>query len=292
MILLFISSLERSGSTILDLSLSEYSNVVSLGEVWRVIKPHGDGLASVRDRDCTCGEAVRDCPLWCAVIDEIDGLGQDASLADRYGVLLKHISARYGDDVTVVDSSKSIQALQSVSTLSGVDVRVLYTVRDVRGWMESVEQADKRKKELPWSRIFQPEFRQFRIAYLRHNILRKLPFWLPHEWMIRNERLKKHIGKSGLSSMSMSYEAFMFDTDKVLSGIEKFASLKKASVSDGQSRPELHIVRGNRTAFTSSPGSRRSYNVSWMHRWKWSALFALLPWVAACNKRNVYYFDR
>ena len=175
MVLLFISSLERSGSTILDLSLSRYSNVISLGEVWRVIKPHGAGIESVLSRDCTCGKQVENCMLWSGVMHRLSAIDESAPLKERYEILLEHISQVYGDDVTVVDSSKSLQALKSVRELSGVDVKVLYTVRDVRGWMESIELADKRKKELSWGRIFEPDFKQFRLSYLRHNILRKIP---------------------------------------------------------------------------------------------------------------------
>ncbi len=293
--ILFISSLERSGSTILDLKLSGYSNVLSLGEVWRVIKPHGSSLDSVFSRECTCGKQAMQCSFWSPVLKKISQLGDDADLSQRYAVLLDVALELYGEDIVIVDSSKSIQALQSLTLLNlsqKTSVRVLHTIRDVRGWMDSIRRAEKRKKEMPWGKIFEPDFKDFKLSYLRHNILRRLPFWLPHEWLLRNKRLFNHVEQSKFPNMKLSYEALVFDTENLMAEIEAFADLKDygTSTSIGSMQRKMHIIRGNRTAFTSSPDAPLYYGTDWMSKWKWSAMLAVLPWISKYNKRNVYYY--
>ena len=288
--LLFVSSLERSGSTILDLKLSTYSNVVSLGEVWRVIKPHGSSLESVLARECTCGKSAESCSYWAPVLERIKQLGDKADLEQRYAALIETTSELYGKDAIIIDSSKSIQVLQLLQSLRETDIRVLYTVRDVRGWMDSIRKAEKRKKEMPWGKIFEPDFKDFRLSYLRHNILRNVPLWLPHEWLLRNKRLQRHIKRSGFQSMNLSYEALVFDTDNVMSKIENFADLKNHENGDESPGREMHIIRGNRTAFTSAPDAPLYYGAQWMSKWRWSAMISFLPWVSKYNKRNVYYY--
>lgn len=291
--LLFVSSLERSGSTILDLKLSNYSNVLSLGEVWRVIKPHGAGLDSVFDRECTCGKKANQCEFWSPVLESIGHLKENSSLSQRYASLIDVAEKIYGKDIVIVDSSKSIQALQALTSFSSsqkVSIRILHTIRDVRGWMDSIRRAEKRKKEMPWGKILEPDFKFFRLAYLRLNILRLVPFWLPHEWLIRNKRLFKYAQQSEFPLMDLSYESLVFNTDELMLEIEKFAELKRPLDNAEASVREMHIIRGNRTAFTSSPDAPLYYRANWMSKWKWSAMLTFLPWVSKYNKRNVYYY--
>lgn len=288
--LIFISSLERSGSTILDLKLSSYANVLSLGEVWRVIKPHGANLESVYQRECTCGKLAEHCPFWSPVLERINQLGDEADLAQRYSSLIDVTSELYGNNMVIVDSSKSIQALHALTLLNGIDVRILHTIRDVRGWMDSIRRAEKRKRELPWGKIFESDFKDFKLAYLRHNILRTLPFWLPHEWLLRNKRLHAHIKQSNFPKLDLSYESLVFATQKTLAQIENFAGL---DISDDRSEPfdqQTHIIRGNRTAFSSSPDAPLYYATNWMSEWRFSAMIGLLPWISNFNKRYVYSF--
>ncbi|NOY71747.1 MAG: hypothetical protein GXP14_05125 [Gammaproteobacteria bacterium] len=258
-----------------------------------MIKPHGSSLSSVFDRECTCGEKAKQCPFWSPVLERIIQQGDQADLTQRYASLIDVASELYGEDVVIVDSSKSIQALQSLKLLRlsrKVNVQILHTIRDVRGWMDSIRRAEKRKKEMSWGKIFEPDFKDFRLSYLRHNILRNVPFWLPHEWLLRNKRLLNHIERSEFPRLDLSYEALVFDTERVMSEIEAFADLKNHESCSELPEREIHIIRGNRTAFTSSPDAPLYYGANWMSKWKWSAMLGILPWISKYNKRNVYYY--
>jgi hypothetical protein len=283
----FISSLERSGSTILDLKLSNLPNTVSFGEVWRAIKPHGADLDSVRQRLCTCGKSGGSCEIWSVVFDRIEER-QARTLAQCYEVFLDVVRENYGNDVIVIDSSKSIQSLDALRQARNADVHVVFTMRDVRGWMNSIRKAEKLKRELPWGKIFEPDFRFFWLSYIRHNILRSIPLWLPHEWMLRNLRLLRKIRKSTFPWLKISYEELVFYPDKTVIRIEQFLKSESETNRLPGNSQALHIIRGNRTAFQSSPKDPLKYDSAWMSKWQSSLVLALLPWIAQFNKKWVY----
>ena len=285
--IVFIAALERSGSTILDLKLGAQPGVVSLGEVWRVIKPHGAGLESVRDRVCSCGELGKDCSLWSTVLKKIEESGAQ-TLAERYEVFADVVRHVYGKDIVVVDSSKSIQSLWALAETQNAEVKVVFTARDVRGWTESIRSARKRKKELPWKKVFDPDFRFFWVAYLRHNILRLLPFWLPHEWIFRNARIRRNIRKSGCPSRNISYESLVFRTEETTDAILQFLELPSERREQPKKLHSSHVIRGNRTAFTSDPEAPLKYDATWMRLWSPAIIFVLFPWVAWYNKNWVH----
>lgn len=61
----FICSAGHSGSTLLDLLLGSHSDAISLGEITQLPK----NLAL--NTPCSCGQPVRQCRLWRAVVDQL-----------------------------------------------------------------------------------------------------------------------------------------------------------------------------------------------------------------------------
>lgn len=287
----FISSLERSGSTILDLKLSSHAGIVGFGEVWRVIKPHGAGLESVRRKYCTCGKAGKDCSFWSSVFSSIETTGAE-TLAQRYAVFLDVVRQQYGDDVVVVDSSKSIQSLDALGQVKNATIYVLYTVRDVRGWMSSIRRAEKRKREMPWGKVFDADFKFFFRAYVRLNIMRAFPLWLPNEWLLRNLRILNCINRKSFRSIQVSYEELVFEPEDTVARIEHFLGMPGVQQDATTSAGTLHIIRGNRTAFSTDPNAPLRYDAQWMSMWRSSVLLSLMPWVTWFNNKWVYAYLR
>jgi len=283
----FISSLERSGSTILDLKMASRSDIVGFGEVWRVIKPHGAGLGSVRGMRCTCGKMGNDCSFWSSVFSRIETSGAE-TLAERYEIFLNVARQKYGDDIVVVDSSKSIQSLKALSQIKNTNIYVLFAVRDVRGWMCSIRKAEKRKKEMSWGKVFDADFGYFFWAFVRLNILRAFPLWLPNEWLLRNLRILKNLKKRRSRFLKVSYEELVFEPDNTFSKIERFLGITSEQQGIATRTDTLHIIRGNRTAFTTDPNAPLRYDTLWMSKWKSSVVLFLLPWVAWYNTKWVY----
>jgi len=283
---IFVASLGRSGSTVLDMKLGCQPGVIGFGEVWRVIKPHGESIDRVGERPCSCGELARDCVHWGEVLNRI--AREDApTLTKCYQMFFDVLREQLGPDAVIVDSSKSIQALRALRKIEDIDVHVVFLARDVRGWMASMRAADRRKTEMPWGRIFERNFGMFWLAYVRLNILRRIPLWLPNEWLLGNARLLREIAKAGFPCVRISYEQLVFDEQATLSEIEKFMQSDFSSTGVREAPHGSHIVRGNRAAFSQEDLTLR-YDASWkQNRWLYAQIM-LQPWVAVFNRIWVY----
>ena len=286
--IVFITSLERSGSTLLDITLGRHPDLVSFGEVARVLLPHGGGgMQSVVDRPCSCGSKVSDCQFWGPVTQEISKRESSLSLQDRYRIFLDHFYGIYGVSKTPVDSSKFLKAMEALvaQKQEGLDIRLLFTIRDVRGWSSSSKRADKKKRELPYSRLFSRDIIQWWKPYLRHNVLRHIPFWLPLEWFLRNSIIERFILRNDTSVHHLSYEMLALDTDKTLSKLHSYIGVEPGLQAN---KPQTHIVRGNRMAFDQSKISSIKYDHQWLKE-VWTQYEAMAwPFVMTKNRDWVY----
>jgi len=69
--LIYLTGSGRSGSTLLDIMLSQHSDIAALGEIHRLYLNANKNTAGNR---CTCGQSVKDCPFWKEVERELQAL--------------------------------------------------------------------------------------------------------------------------------------------------------------------------------------------------------------------------
>jgi hypothetical protein len=163
----YIAGSGRSGSTLLDLLLGSLPGACSLGEFARIWYK-----LSLPDQYCGCGRLFPECPFWSAVArDAIGGFETvDAARLHRFerrmalgknllglrfprflagpvreeirrdaelrGALYRGAAGRSGARV-LVDSSKHLYNLLIMRQVPGVDLKVVYLVRDSRGFANS-----------------------------------------------------------------------------------------------------------------------------------------------------------
>jgi hypothetical protein len=163
----YIAGSGRSGSTLLDLLLGSLPGACSLGEFARVWS-----RASEPDQYCGCGRLFAECPFWTDVAQDAFGgfeavdparlhrferrmsVGKylpglrfprflPSSVRDQFrrdaelrGALYRGAAARSGARV-LVDSSKHLHYLLATRQVPGVDLKVVYLVRDPRGVVNS-----------------------------------------------------------------------------------------------------------------------------------------------------------
>lgn len=287
---MFIASLERSGSTVLDLTLGSCPGVVSLGEVARVIQPHGlGGVATCFDRPCSCGRQASDCDFWGVLLRRIDAQEEKLSLASRYAMVLERASEVFGPNTVIVDSSKFLRALAALRDIDQelCSLTVLVATRDVRGWMSSARRAARRKKEIPYSKLLSREIGSLWLAYLRFNVARMFPGWLPLEWLIRNWRIRCAVRRIGRPAIAMSYEALVLDTTTTIGDICMMAGLPRPN-TEGVNPSRGHIVRGNRMAFSGARRPELQYDGAWQRDLLSQYEAMLWPFVMRQNVKWVY----
>lgn len=263
----YIAGAGRSGSTIVDNILGQIPGFFSAGEItyfWQRF--------IVEQRKCGCGEVGKDCPVWSEVLARIGSPGPDvASLMvaqarsatrirhvpsmvapggadrlhstlgpqylDRLGDLYKAIAEVTGSSV-IVDSSKFPGYGRVVSSLDGVDVRVMHLVRDSRAvaysWLRKKPQPDTD------SRI--------------HMMQRKVTTVAPR-WITANVAAEALFGHGNTFYARVRYEDFAAEPRKTLDVALQRLDLEQLPagiIENGYAKLEAtHTVSGNPSRFST-----------------------------------------
>mgnify|MGYP001179828451 CR=1 FL=1 len=229
----FIVSLERSGSTFLDLKIGSYDNFLSLGEVARTIKPHDPkGLESLNKHKCSCSKHINCCKFW---KKKILNLENKNNLNNAYDIFFQELSLKY----KIVDSSKFLKALKILKNKQ-INLKVIYLIRDVYGWTQSIKEARKRNNEQSLRHFFRSVKSKTFIPFLRYNFLRIFEIGIFLEWIIRNKKILKFLKTEKFNFISISYDLLQKEKSEFFK-IKKFLNLKRK-----KKKMISHIVRGNR----------------------------------------------
>ena len=144
---LYIAGVPHSGTTVISQILGQLDGVVSVGELYYLSAAFENG-----DR-CGCGELVRECPFWTAVLSAA-GVAAETLRPDRYYMAIRELpavllrpravpspayrgalsavvreAAAAARSRVVVDSSKSPTVGRILDATPGVDLHVLHVVR-------------------------------------------------------------------------------------------------------------------------------------------------------------------
>lgn len=170
--MLFVAGMHRSGTTLIARLLGGLDGFFCAGELHSIWT----------SRLCGCGEEMRDCPVWAAVMATVQGdgpidarqmVGLQASIRSRPRQLVglwraarsprqQHPAVRYAREIrrvfvairrvtgasVVVDSTKTPHYAYLTAKLAGLEVAVLHVVRDPRAvaysWSRTVPDPGKR----------------------------------------------------------------------------------------------------------------------------------------------------
>lgn len=236
----YILSLEHSGSTFLQYLLATQTNFLGLGEVNQLAKGRGwDNSNQV----CSCGELLSNCQVWQTV-----ELISRSNAIEWYRELTYSLQQKYPQFTHWIDSSKSFEGLepwlqlQIEGTIS--DVRVLFLVRDVRGWAVSDRKTRQRKGRA--SRLL---------------ALSMLSWWQAQRQFLNQ------LSRRNLTYQIVSYEGLVFQTHPAICRISKFHSLNFEetdwSTKLNHDIPVVHDVFGNRMKNNPKLRTAITYDDSW-----------------------------
>jgi hypothetical protein len=248
---LYIAGYGRSGSTILDILLSQADSHVGAGELTFLFEAVDGG------EDCSCGQKLDVCPTWGSVLD---GLGCDSDDVAEAKILSRRLetipgrtaeSGAYKDlwrrtlkttsDVVgadcVVDSSKTSRRKWRrpllLDQIDDLDLRVIHLVRDPKDVMQSIEKGSNKALEGREN------------TRIRGGAYRGLA-----SWTFANTLVETHLGLHDVDRLLVRYEDLMADPATVLNRIGEFADV---DVTEGIHRVEKgvpldpgHGIRGNR----------------------------------------------
>ena len=263
----YIYGMGYSGSTLLDLVLGLHSRMVGFGELYAFFEErHADFAHDF----CSCGHVLDDCEFWGRFHEEYMKVCE-RTYTEKYRMFLNHVNEVYGSETIVIDSSKVPRGRDNLIELRDelkdeIDLRVIYLLRDVRGFSLS---ARKYKKE---------------DGLFYGNLM-----LLQANWWRRNVLLKRRLERTGLPSIQLGYEELCIETRKALQWICDFIGIAfEESMLGAPAESRSHVVYGNRMKNLASRTTSIQYDYTWMMEPDASRAYALLPFVAEWNSRNVF----
>jgi len=262
--LIFIASLGRSGSTLLDLLLGANPAMVGLGEVWKTLR-----LAGEDQHACTCGAPGLECPVWGAIL-EGRRRTPDQSMGESYRALVARAREVHGDAV-LVDSSKDLPVLAEVAGVMDKKLQVLFLLKDVRAYAASAADASH-----------DPAATAVKGALRRSSFLRAL------QWYQRNRAFADYLREMGLTFMQLGYEELCFRPELILGKICEFAGVPFDATMLSPTTSNSHILRGNPMRWDATRRRAIIYDNRWFYRPRIQMLAATLPFVFSWNTDNVY----
>ncbi|MFP4572280.1 MAG: sulfotransferase [Desulfobacterales bacterium] len=235
----YILSLSHSGSTYLELLLSKHDKIGSLGEIYQTISSIYAG-AENKKLCPTCQADMSGCSFW----GEHRNLIMDKTEAESYRLIKREFKEKHKDLEYLVDSSKKLCFLTEFYDPNVEDIRVLMLFRDVRGWVQSIENKALREKSR--------KYWKYSLGFPANS----------YYWLYCYLRWKKILG-SKFHFQLVSYENLVFQPKASLEHIFKFLELSPQDFSINS--PSLsHNIEGNRMRKTFSKDSTIRYDNSWM----------------------------
>lgn len=274
----FIASAPHSGSTLLEYLLADDERAVALGEVYQVVNPRSRLRRRLARERCGCGSSVTSCTFWKPALEALAAL-EGASATSRYGAVLETFGDLFGSERVLIDSSKTLAALEALVGTPEVELRVVHLVRDVRGWLVSTLASFERN---PPRHLLHSGWRRWALWAVRPIYTSR--YFNSLRWYWVNRRIARYLEKAPFASRRISYEALCRDTAAIVDALFTHTGLAPGS-RPASDPARLHSIFGNRMRF--DPDLRREirYDDRWQRERSWIAPMRLLPFVMAYSRR-------
>lgn len=266
---LYITGWGRSGTTLMDNIVGSHEGVFTAGEITRIWQ-----LGFVEGRRCGCGEPLRDCPFWTAVLQRaFDGHPPDAHrmiamqggplgvlrtpallsaarrrrptpAAAEYAAVLSRIYRAIAVETgcrVLVDASKRPPDAVLAATAAGVDPYILHMVRDPRACAYS------------WQRQVADPSAAGAAEMHRHGPLMNAGHWV--SWNLLAERVARSLPPG--RQLRLRYEDFMSEPQATVAAV--FGMLSEPPDGGpfvGEREVDLpgnHTIAGNPGRFRTGP---------------------------------------
>lgn len=265
--LVYIASMEHSGSTLLSLILSGHKKVASFGEVVKIIKEGKSNLSNLKNRTCMCQEKVSNCIYWKEVLEDGRFIGA-SDIAASYRAILDAFAATFGEDTFFVDSSKILEPLAALKEIENLEIKVIFIIKDVRAFIVSQRSNVKRKSE-PGTKL--PSI----MSTAKH-------------WYKQNGAIIKYLKQNGLDFFSVSYEELCLYPDKIVPKLFDYLGLEyEDSLLQLKPMQEHHIF-GNRMRKQPEKNKAILYDNRWFGELNSSIFLKMMPSIWKFNLEKVY----
>lgn len=251
----YLMSPVRSGSTFLQFLLSNQEDIVGLGEITNVLANFNreTGLQKYPNR-CSCGSSPEDCVFWGDLLNQISALEPE----DGLQAILNRFQTLFPNKV-LLDSSKTDLALKDLyfdkGSVDRGDIRVIFLVRDYRGWSVSVRKHSNNSD--------------------RNSLWQTNLFILTYRWFYTTLRQFLWLKQQQIPFLWVHYENLVFDTELQLRRIFQFLELP-ASREVKMAPDNCHDLYGSYIKNDPTLRNTITYDSNWMAEWRFTLLGILL----------------
>jgi hypothetical protein len=277
----FVAGLGHSGSTLLDLMLSGHSRLVGLGEIRTLLRLHMRDSAAFRVRRCSCGVDLSDCVFWSAVHDRLSFV-RDMNLANGYLTVVETFADTFGHEFTLVDSSKTLDALQHLGDTSA-RVSVINLIRDVRAWTVSMRDRNRTLGHQAVWDLWRRDGVAGLSRYAGQTWLAYLRFWYR-----RNRDMQRAIADRGLPRLRVGYERLALSTEPTMEAVAQWLDVPFEVGMLSPNPRGSHTASGNDMRLAPDKRETVTYDDRWLTSRGWALPAALHPDIMRFNAEQVY----
>ncbi len=232
---LFITSLEFSGSTILEIMLGMRKGFAGMGEphgLYQILRAEKNIEEYLAKRYCSCGTNITNCDYWMEFFKCFDAKKIE-TYEEYFGHLYSYFHEHFDEETWMIDNSKQLQALQTTDAITE-DMKVLFLVKDVRSWAYSVMNREE-------GRSFEE---------------------LQDRWLRNNERILSYLIEQEIPYIPISYEEFCRQKEQIISEIVSF--VKGDAILEELPETQSHSIMSNGAAIRGSRERGLVYDTRWI----------------------------
>jgi len=254
---LYITAMPHSGAGLTGLLLGLHPMLIGIGNAYSLVGADADWQDRADEVVCSCGSSAAGCAFWGRVRDRLGG-STEAPTRERYRLLLEVFHEIFPGRIPV-DSSGSLEGLESLVAMGEFKVNVLHQIRDVRGWSLAARRAGAGRS---WFALFR-------------------------RWYRENRRLNDVLSRMALPAARISYDELGLYPGRAVAQVCEFLHLEPVDGARSWADTQSHCLLGN----SAAAGRLRrdvSYDDHWLHVSGWLLATALCPGIMRYNARTVY----
>lgn len=280
--IVFIAGLGRSGSTLMDLIVGGLPGYVGVGEVFQLIRPDTHFLDQTGEIMCSCGLNMDKCDFWSQVIPRLRS-NKNETPQKKYEIFLQYFREIYGNNYIPVDSSKTLRSLATLRSIQGINIKVIYLIRDVRGWTISWRDTYRRTKEFSISDLIKKHGTKAWKGFINRTSI--FCFWV---WYYRNREMQRFLKRENVLDLQLGYEELALYSEYSVNLICSFLDAPNTDSVPQLSDSKSHSILGNRMRSQKEKKQGIFYDNRWFYKSDWTLPSVLFPNIMRYNNNEVY----
>lgn len=269
-----ITSLSHSGSTVFSMALACHQQLVSVGEVFQILRDDPNKWLHDAAHNCSCGKHASECEFWGPVLRSLKALPRTddkyAHIPKAYEIVADQFSAIFGKEKYMVDTSKGLHHIRAIEKTANLMNEAILLMRDVRAYACSQTRLTSKQNRKGLKKI-------------------KTHYWFQIlKWYFGNRKRQKLLNELNIDYKSVGYDQFCFNIDKTLAAIYAKADLTEHAQCDSLAQSQHHVLFGNPMRLSTEAHAEIRYDNRWMVERGYLLPLVLFPFVGRYNSKNVY----